>query len=160
MFPREIRREITTLFLLSLGGFLLHLKLHPVSFDPSSPENPAHLIPFVTGILGVIAVPALLGSKKTATLGYLINGMSVVIGAIVMVHFTLAAPPYPVTWTNIFLYTTVPYIALLLPKLLIGQSVLISYYPRGRGRMFTTGWWIRHFCYLTAFYLLGHSIWR
>lgn len=160
MFPREIRKEITAIFLLSLGGFLLHLRLHPVSFDPVSLENPAHFIPFVTGILGVIAVPALLGSKKTMTPGYLINGMSVIIGAIVMVHFTLAAPPHPVRLSSIFLNTTIPYIALLVPKLLIGQSVMTHYYPRGRGRMFTPGWWIRHFCYLTAFYLLGHYIWR
>jgi hypothetical protein len=147
------------LVLLSLGGFLLHLKLHPVSFDPGAPENPAHMIPFIIGILGVIAVPALMAFKRTCITGYCINGMSVVIGVIIMLHFTHASPP-ELSISGMLLYTTIPYIIILFPKLLIGQSVLLFYYPHGRGRMFTAGWWVRHFIYLSIFYMLGFFLWK
>ena len=157
---RGIKKEIAALLLLSLGGFLLHLKFHPVSFDPSAPENPAHVIPFVTGILGMAAVPMLLAYQRTAITGYLINGMSVIIGSVVMVHFTLAAPPSTISLSSVLLYTTIPYIAILFPKLLIGQSILLHYYPRGRGRMFTPGWWVRHFIYLAGIYTLGYIFWE
>ena len=104
-------------------------------------------------------MPILLVFKKTAIIGYLINGMSVVIGSVVMVHFTLTVPPV-ISISGIFLYTTIPYILILFPKLLIGQSVLLYYYPRGRGRMFTPGWWTRHFLYVAIMYALGNIFWK
>jgi hypothetical protein len=157
--PKEIRRDILSLLLLSLGGLLLHLKLHPIPIDPDNPQNPANLVPFVFCLLGAVAVPVLLGRKKTFLAGYLINGIGVIVGTIIMAHMSFASPPRPLTAGGVLLRSSLPYILLLLPKLLIGHSVLLHYHPRGMGRMFTLSWWLRHFCYLTGVYVLGHFLW-
>lgn len=157
---RGIRGPVAAIVCLSAGGLLLHLRLHPVSFDPAGPENPAHFIPFVTAILGTVAVPVLLGSARTFVIGYLINGMSVVIGTITMTHMSLAAPPHPLSVSSILLGSSLAYILLLLPKLFIGHRVLLHYHPNGMGRFFTPWWWLRHFAYVAVAYTLGHYLWR
>ena len=160
LLHREIRGPVAAIVCLSLGGLLLHLRIHPVSFDPAVPENPVHLIPFITAILGAVAVPFLLGSARTVVIGYLINGMSVVIGTITMTHMSLASPPHPLSVPGILLGSSLAYILVLLPKLLIGHQVLLHYHPNGMGRFFTPWWWLRHFVYLAGIYALGHFLWR
>lgn len=158
-FDSKIRKDIIALFLLSAGGLLLHLRIHPLPGGPDNPQNPANIIPFVFCLLGVFAVPLLLCSVRTFVIGYLVNGMGVVIGTIIMGHMSISSPP-ELSMSGLLLGTALPYILLLLPKLFIGQNVLLHYRPGGMGRMFTSGWWFRHFCYLTAFYAAGHFLWR
>ncbi|UCF05679.1 MAG: hypothetical protein JSV33_01175 [bacterium] len=157
---RDLHLPILVLILLSIGGLLLHLRLHPVSFDSGRGENPANVIPFISALLGAVAVPILLSSARTFVIGYLINGMAVVIGTITMAHMSIAAPPYPVTISGILMNTSIPYIILLIPKLLIGQRIMFFYHPNGMGRFFTAWWWLRHFAYLSGIYTLGHLLWR
>ena len=92
-----IRRALlSALFLLALGGFLLHYRVHP--FWVADKLNPgtfhfkgsfflANLFPFVD----VVLVTSLFLSKKTALYGYLLNGLIVIYGTIFMTHFSLAA---------------------------------------------------------------------
>lgn len=145
---------IFVLFFISLGGWLLHLRAHPIG------DNPAHYIPFIFGVLNLFIVPVLLYFKKTVLLGYLINGFGVIIGTIVMAAFSLFGLSQPVTFSSILLKTTLADIFILFPKLLLGQMILKQYYPSGLGRMFTTVWWAKHFCYLTIVYILGFYLWR
>ena len=151
---------IAGIVLLSLGGWLLHLRAHPVSFDPADPSNPALLVPFVAGILSVVAAPALLAVRSTFVVGYLWNGMSVVVGTITMAALSVSSPPSTLTAGGILLGTMLPSILLLLPKLFLGQIVLREYHPNGMGRLFTAGWWARHFVYLGAVFSIGRLIWR
>ena len=77
----SIRGELAAVILLSLGGLLFHIQIHPIPM-PGAPSNHVNLIPFVLGLSGVFAVPLLLSREKTWLAGYLINGFSVVFGAV------------------------------------------------------------------------------
>jgi hypothetical protein len=151
----KIRKPLFSLWFISLGGWLLHLKIHAPSFIAGEPQNPANLIPYILGLLNVILVPCLFLFKKTVILAYLINGFSVVIGAITMGQMSWMNLPNPLTLQSLFIKTALPYIFISLPKLWLGQSLLEHYYPAGLGRMFTAYWWVRHFIYFAVVYSFG-----
>lgn len=160
MIKKELRLPILALFVLSLGGWLLHMRAHPVSSDPADPSNPAFLVPYIAGILSIIAVPILLNYRRTFVAGYLLNGMSVIIGAITMAALSFDRLPSPLSVRGILLGTMLSSILLLLPKLFIGQIVLSHYHPHGMGRLFTPFWWTKHFIYLSMIFTIGHFLWR
>lgn len=154
IFKKELRKPILALVFLSLGGWLFHFRIHPVS------HNPSFFIPFILGLANIIVTPLLFNQKKTVIIAYLINGLGVIIGAIGMAHFSLSVLPNPLTFTNIIFKTTLADIVILFSKLFIGQMILLYFYPAGLGRMFTPRWWVRHFFYIAIVYSLGHFLWR
>ncbi|MFA4948371.1 MAG: hypothetical protein WC674_07690 [Candidatus Krumholzibacteriia bacterium] len=160
MIRKELRLPILAIFLLSLGGWLLHVRIHTVSFDAANPSNPALLVPYLVGILSIVAVPFLLNYRRTFVVGYLLNGMSVVIGTLAMGAFSLAKFSSPVTFNGLVVGTLLADILLLFPKLFLGQMVLLHYHPNGMGRLFTPFWWTKHFIYLSVIITLGHFLWR
>ena len=152
IIKKELRIPILSLFLLSIGGWFLHLRIHPVT------ENPSYYIPFIFGILNVFIVPFLFHFKKTVIIAYLINGFGVIMGVITMAHLSITGLEPPFTFTIIFIKTTLADIFILLPKLFIAHTILLHYFPSGLGRFFTLGWWLRHFGYLTIVYICGHFL--
>lgn len=154
LFKKEIRGPILALMLLSLGGWMLHFRIHHIS------AHPANFVPFLLGILDVLITPQLFNYKKTVILGYLFNGVGVILGAIAMATFSLYTFPAPLTFAGVIFKTMLGDILILSSKLFIGQVILSHFYPAGLGRMFTTSWWIRHFCYLSVIFSLGHFLWR
>ncbi|HVO76862.1 MAG TPA: hypothetical protein VMT60_02655 [Candidatus Bathyarchaeia archaeon] len=160
MIKKEIRLPVYSIVLLSFGGWLAHVRVHPISFGPSDPTNPILFVPFFAGIVAIVAVPFLLNSARTFIAGYLINGMSVVVGTIGMAAFSLSRPPSPLTFHSVLTGTMLGSIVLSLPKLFLGQMVLYHYHPRGMGRLFTPFYWARHFVYLGAIFALGRFLWR
>lgn len=92
-----IRRALLfALFLLALGGLMLHYRIHP--FMVADKLNPgtfhfqgafflANLFPFIDTVL----VTILFLSARTAVYGYLLNGLIVIFGTIFMTHFSVAA---------------------------------------------------------------------
>lgn len=157
IFQKQIEKPVLSLMFLSIGGWLLHLKIHPPFGDA---VNPANLIPFCLGLLNILVVPIGFNSKKTAIPAYLINGVSVVVGSILMAHLALPRIIQSPNLMTIFVSSTLPDIFLLLPKLFLGQIILQHYYPSGLGRMFTAFWWVKHFVYLSLVYFLGHLLGR
>ncbi len=154
IFKRDIRGPIWALLLLSLGGWMLHFRIHPLS------GNPSNFVPFFFGLVGVIVTPQLFNYRKTVVIAYLLNGAGVIIGTIAMASLSLSALPHPLTFTGVTFRTTLADILILLPKLLLGQMILTHFYPAGLGRMFTLGWWVRHFFYFSIAFSLGHFLWR
>ncbi len=154
IFKKEIQKPILSLIFISLGGWMMHYRIHPIS------ENPFYYLPFITGLLNIIFVPVLFHYKKTAILAYLINGFSVIIGAILMAHLSLLRISSSTTLSDMLFKTTSAYIFISSSKLFIGQMILSYYYPTGLGRFFTAWWWTRHFVYLSAVYTLGFYLWR
>jgi len=146
---RQVLNLIVTLFFISLGGWLLHLRVHPTS------DNPAHFVPFIFGLLNVFVVPILFFFKPTALLAYLINGFGVILGTITMAAFSLFALSQPITVSELILKTTLADIFILFPKLMLGQMIFKQFYPAGMGRLFTPFWWLKHFGYVTMIYALG-----
>lgn len=78
---------ILAIFFLALGGWLLHLRIHPAAKDA---EN---YIPFLAGFISIIVTPVLFIFRSTIPFAYLINGMTVIIGTITMTHFSIENPP-------------------------------------------------------------------
>jgi len=157
LLNKKIQNQVWALFFISIGGWLFHLKIHPVSFEN---QNPANFVPFAFGLLNVFIVPFLFNYKKTSILAYLINGFGVIIGVITMFHTSLSSLPETITLNFIFLRSLLPYIFILFSKLFIGQTIFRHYYAAGLGRLFTPFWWAKHFAYLSIVYYLGHTFWK
>jgi hypothetical protein len=149
---------ILAVFFLALGGWLLHLRIHPLAKDA---EN---YIPFVAGFISVIIIPVLFIFRSTIPFAYLLNGMTVIIGTITMTHFSIENPQ---VWTlqTIFMGTLLADIMLLWGKFAVGKALfdldpVISRpdAPISKGRFFrfpNMGFWFAHLVTLTAVYLIG-----
>jgi len=151
------------LIALSAGGFLLHLRVHPVS------QNLSNLVPFISGLLGVLVVPLLFSFKKTIAYGYVINGMEAIIGTVTMAHFSIAHWPAHTTLTSILMMTLLADILLLWGKFGVGLALfnleLFGYDPvkPRKGKYFrypNMGWWLVHLVGISVFYSIGHYFWR
>lgn len=146
----------------SMGGWLLHMKIHPPA------ANPANTIPFILGIISTFVLPLLFLYKKTLHAAYVFNGMTVIIGAITMAHFSLTKLPDTITLSVLLLQTTFPDIILLAAKFAIGLALFeisitkdIQIIKRS-GRFWrypNMGWWWIHLLTMAAVYSLGSLLW-
>ncbi len=154
LFKKEIQKPIIALILISLGGCILHFRPHPITADADN------LLPFFFGLVDIIITPILFNHKKTVIIAYLINGIGVIVGTIAMATFSIYRFAEPVTLVNIMFRTMLADIFILFSKLFIGQAILSYFYPAGLGRLFKPFWWVRHFCYFSIIFTLGHFLWR
>jgi len=154
---------LIALITVSLGGFLLHLRIHPVS------NNSLNLIPFISGILSIIVVPLLFSFKNTIAYGYVLNGFLVIIGTITMAHFSIVHLPDPITLELILLNTTLGDILILWGKFFIGKTLFdLEFYgydhnKTKKGKTYrypNIGWWIIHLATISIIYFLGNILWR
>ena len=155
---------ILAIFFLALGGWLLHLRIHPLAKDA---EN---YIPFVAGFISVIVIPVLFIFRSTISFAYLLNGMTVIIGTITMAQFSIENPPQVLTLKTIFLGTLLADIILLWGKFAVGKALfdLDSVINRpdaqiSSGRFFrypNMGFWFVHLVSLTAVYMIGKYFWK
>ncbi len=154
---------LLSLITLGIGGFLLHLKIHPLA------ENQSNYVPFISGILGIIIVPVLFSFKKTISYGYVLNGLIVIIGTIVMAHFSIANWPKPITFGSLLFKTTLADILILWGKFFIGKALfdleVYGYDPNKIKKGSTLrypncGWWIIHLIAISLVYYLGNLLWR
>jgi len=76
---------------MSVGGLLLHLRIH--HFDLAAGFSGTFFMPTAVGIFDVVVITALLCSKRTVALGFLLNGMACILGVIFMSAFALHHPP-------------------------------------------------------------------
>jgi len=147
----------------SLGGWLLHLRIHPPG------NSTVNLIPFIAGLFSIVVLPAMFYSKKTMAYAYVANGMIVIIGVITMGHVSLMRLPLHLTFTTIVLGTLLADIVLLFTKFLFGKALFelemfktIDAAAR-RGRFWrypNMGWWWVHLVALTAAYTAGNLLWK
>jgi len=75
------------LVFVSLGGFMIHLRIHPPN------ATTANLIPFIAGIIGILIVPAMFLANTTKAFAYVVNGMLAIIGIITMGYFSIKHLP-------------------------------------------------------------------
>ena len=153
---------VSLLAVLAAGGLLLHTRAHPL-------DDPANIVTLISGLLSVFVIPWLFLSRRTIHLGYIVNGMTVIIGTITMVHFSMANPPPKLDAAGILFHTTLADILLLWGKFFAGRALfLVEFYspdaPYKPGlRTFRyphTGWWLAHLSLMSAVYWLGHLLWR
>ena len=155
---------ILAIFFLALGGWLLHMRIHP--FDKDA-EN---YIPLVAGFISVIVTPVLFIFRSTIPLAYLINGITVIIGTIAMTHYSIENAPQVWTLQTIFMGTLLADIALLWGKFAVGKALFELELtvnepdaPMRSGRFFrfpNMGFWFVHVVTLTAVYIIGGYFWK
>jgi len=129
MVDRAVRLPILALFLISLGGLLLHIRIHPTSVTAFN------WVPIVCGVLTTLALPVLFAFRSTVAWAYLLNVAVVLIGTVTMAYFSaeiVVKSPAPVTWQALLLHTTLPDILVLLAKLPLGHVILRHFRPAGR----------------------------
>jgi hypothetical protein len=155
---------ILAIFFLALGGWLLHLRIHPIAKDA---EN---YIPLVAGFISVFLIPILFIFRSTISFAYLLNGMTVIIGTITMTHFSIENHPQVWTLQTILLGTCLPDILMLWGKFAVGKALFdldpVINRPDAEissGRFFrfpNMGFWFVHVVTLTAVYLIGSYFWK
>lgn len=154
---------LCALVALALGGFLLHSRIHPFA------RNSSNFVPFISGILSIVVIPLLFSSGKTIAYGYVLNGFSVIIGTIVMAHFSIVHFPAPFSLKSAIMNTLLGDILLLWGKFFVGKALfdLETFgYDADKavgGKPFrypNTGWWFVHFLLISLVYVLGNRLWR
>jgi hypothetical protein len=154
---------ISGLIFVSLGGWLLHLRLHPPF------KLPANIIPFLAEMISFTVLPVMFLIRSTTAYAYVVNGMLVIIGTITMAHFSLARPPETLTPVTVFLSTLFPDIVILFTNFVLGKALFEltllknEETPARHGRFFrypNMGWWLVHLAAMSAVYALGHFLWK
>jgi len=154
---------IASLFFLALGGWLLHLRIHPPA------RGADYFIPFVAGIVSVFCLPFLFYFRPTLAFAYVVNGFLVIIGTIIMAYFSIVNFQGPITASNIILNTTFADIMILWGKFSVGKTLFDLEFLKSdtdvvaKGRFFrypNMGWWWVHLVALAAVYTLGKILWK
>src|SRR5271157_4902428 len=118
---------IIALFLISFGGLMLHLRVHPIS------KHAYGYVPLIAGIISAFVIPALFIFRKTLNLAYILNGFLAIIGTITMVHFSIIKAPL------------IPDILILWCKFLLGRIIFCFEIYQLDTPLKNQGWrWIRY----------------
>ncbi|MFP4380488.1 MAG: hypothetical protein ACLFUS_08295 [Candidatus Sumerlaeia bacterium] len=131
MFKAGIRGMIWTLFFLSLGGFLIHFRIHTNPPDKGF-QGTFYWIPVLFAIINVIFLPIFFSFRKTVPLAYLINVITVIIGIVLMLHFSIIDWTHPVNWYTVLFYSTIADCVILLARLAPGHYILRWYFPKDK----------------------------
>jgi len=97
--------------LLSLGGLLLHLRIHPVE------ESIYNWTPAVIGLVNVLVLPPLFLRARTAGFALLAAWFTVIVGTAGMAWHTATTWMLPLTALNLLLKSTLADILILGAKL-------------------------------------------
>jgi hypothetical protein len=129
-----IRRSLLlALFLLALGGFMLHYKIHPFMVADSGTVhfNGTFFLANIFPLIDVLFVTILFLSRKTVIYGYLLNGLIVIYGTIFMTHFSIAGlmsdPIPPSQW---IINSLLPDIGIAWADFFVGKALYDDYSGR------------------------------
>lgn len=154
---------ITGLFVISIGGWLLHLRAHPPVHDI------ADRIPFISGLISIIILPSMFFFGRLTGYAYAGTGMTVIIGTITMAHYSITRFQHNPAIQDIFLRTTFPDIALLWTKLAVAKALFELHRSaqladkRFKGKYFrypNMGWWYVHLAAMSLVFALGNLLWK
>jgi len=153
---------IIGLVVLSLGGWLLHLRIH-------SPMQQGYgYVPFSVGLISILVIPLMFCFRRLVQYAYVLNGFAVIIGVITMGHFALAHLTGPITLEGVIFRSVFPDIVMLCSKFFIGKAIFdlnrMSAPDAVHSGIFfrypNMGWWFVHFVAVTGVYTAGHFLWR
>ena len=120
---------LAALFLLAVSGLMLHFRIHNFMVeDKAAPGmylfNKTNFLAFILPLLDVFLVTLLFTSKKTAVYGFLLNGLIVILGTVLMGHYSIAEiiakslPP-----DQCILRSTLPDIGIAWGDFFVGKSL-------------------------------------
>jgi hypothetical protein len=124
---------LAALVLLSFSGLMLHYRIHPfMVVDKLHPGistfDGTKFLDALLPLTDLLLVTALFMSRKTAVYGYLLNGMLVIFGTILMAHFSIAeimarSIPFPA----MLIKSTLPDICICWADFFVGKALYDSY---------------------------------
>lgn len=150
---------ILGLFSISLGGFLLHYRVHPPLLAKWTND-----IPFFIGLFNIIVIPWLFLFNRWISLAYLLNGLSVIFGTIFMAHFSIVHLSSDISIKTIFLNTTLADIIILFVKFTLGKALFDLHFANMEKELTlrykfirypNMGWWLIHFVLISIVYTIG-----
>jgi len=131
MNDRAIRYLLfTALVLMAAAALYLHLRIHPfLVVDKTHPGQTLFRASFLAGsffpLLDLVVVSLLFTTRRTAVYGYVLNGMLVIYGTVLMAHISIvqlaAAPPQP--FYQMLFKSTLPDISLAWADFLVGAAL-------------------------------------
>ncbi len=130
MAKKQIYLSILAFFLVSLGGLILHLRVHPPLLEGKL--RFFFLIPTVFASAATFILPFMFNSRKLYPYAYLINLAAVITGTITMAYFSVTHWQGPVTIMTIVFNSTFPDIVILLAKLPLAHSILLCWRAKPR----------------------------
>ena len=110
---------------MSLGGLLLHLRIHPPQ------DNVFNWIPAAFGLANAFVLPFLFNSPTTVAWAYLFTWATVVTGTVAMAYFSIITWAMPITIKNVILFSTLADILILLAKVPLAHKILRAYRSEG-----------------------------
>jgi hypothetical protein len=125
MFREDVRHLIWVYFLISLGGLLLHVRIHPPS------ASAFNWVAAAFGAVNAFLLPFLFNSRKTVAWAYLMAWATVATGTVAMAYYSVTSWELPITASNIILKTTLPDILILMAKLPLAYRILRIHRPEG-----------------------------
>jgi hypothetical protein len=123
MIPKSVKLLILAHIFLSLGGLLLHLRIHAVSESLLNWWAPAF------GMANLFLLPFLFARSSTVGWAYIINFATVIAGTVGMAYYSIITWQGPITVYSIFLTSTFPDIIILLAKLPVAHLILLTIRP-------------------------------
>lgn len=121
MWPEKIKFPVFGLFCMTLGGFLLHYRVHPPSKDAFN------LIGVLFPLFNTLILPFMFLNRRTMTWAYLINATSVVVGVAVMTWFSVANWKDPISFYTILFHSTLADSLILMGKLPLAHAILLDW---------------------------------
>jgi hypothetical protein len=120
---------IIALFLMALSGLLLHYRIHnfmvPDVMNPGNTKfDSTKFLASLFPLIDVVLVTALFISRKTVVYGYLLNGIIVIYGTVLMGHYSIAELTVKsAPLQDWFLRSTLPDIGIAWGDFLIGKTL-------------------------------------
>ncbi len=154
---------LAALVTMSLGGFMLHLRVHPFS------QHSSILVNIVASLLSILVVPVLFSIRRTVHYGYVLNGFITIVATITMAHFSIHYLPDPLSVGGVFLGTTLPDIPIVwgssswarrLFRIWRSWDIMPTSRRKVSPRYPNLGWWLVHLIAVSAVYWAGNVLWR
>ena len=118
MRPKHIIGPACGLWLIAMGGLLLHTRVHPLSKDAFN----VFAIGF--GVFNSFILPGMFFFRRLMPWAYVINATSVVVGVTTMTWYSVVNWTVPLTIWNILLYSTLADSLILMAKLPLAHVIL------------------------------------
>jgi hypothetical protein len=125
MFRKEVRELIWVFFFISLGGLLLHLRIHPPQ------ESLFNWVAAGFAGANTLLLPFLFNKPATAPWAYLFVWATVATGTVAMAYYSFVTWKLTVTFQTLIMNSTLPDILILLAKVPLAHKILCAYRQEG-----------------------------
>ena len=118
MAQKNFRMLIGAFVLLSVGGLMLHIRIHPPA------ASLFNCLPVTFGAVNILLLPFLFRRADTAPLAFMLCCITVIAGTIGMAYFSIVEWKDPVTLYTVLFKSTLADIIILGVKVPLGYVLL------------------------------------